>query len=521
MIVKHLLRRGVNKKWVMHLTNGEDNERVNVVDIRGTPHDDVGAALRSMAARAVGTQCKAPLFEVIFAPDEITAELHFQSGVEKIEAAYPGLKDQPRIVIEHEKNGVKHQHVIWGRCSHDRPTVNLPFTKIRTGETAYALFLERGVEPPQGLKDFMAGRSHKDRAPSKDIPSTTWRQIERAGLAPKDFTAFVRAAWQGDDFAATMKNRGYSIARGDRRGFVAVDMNTGEVFGLSQLLKPVLGVTAKDMRAVLGQESEYPSIAQRLAEKKENAPELAPVTPPQDSYIAAQKEKLESIKDRQRADELVEGKKLQAAQKSGLKSQAEIEMRRNDLEVKHRQERAGVLSMIKILKQGRTRFNFNQAGIVAATVAAAVKQKADELAMFMDVMKERWFKPPSDADVARVLAQGQAPADPLLAQAQAAEQREQARREKLLDDEGWPVEEEPLDWDAAEKKQAEDYARDQAERRAADIAYDEEQEQKRLRRAERRRQREQEERDQDDGGRDRGDEFDDDIPPPPTDYPQR
>src|SRR3546814_3048805 len=62
-------------------------------------------------------------------------------------------------------------------------------------------------------------------------------------------------------FAQALKERGYKLARGDRRGFVAVDMK-GEVYAVARWA----GVKTKDVRARLGDEKALPSVDQRKQE---------------------------------------------------------------------------------------------------------------------------------------------------------------------------------------------------------------------------------------------------------------
>lgn len=44
--------------WSKHLTNAENNKRVELIEIRGLAAENIREALREMAAQAIGTRCK-------------------------------------------------------------------------------------------------------------------------------------------------------------------------------------------------------------------------------------------------------------------------------------------------------------------------------------------------------------------------------------------------------------------------------------------------------------------------------
>lgn len=78
-----------------------------------------------------------------------------------------------------------------------------------------------------------------------------WQQARRAGLDPKVIKAVFRKAWEASDnrasFEQALKERGFGLAKGDRRGFVAIDYR-GEVYSLSRYA----AVKASDLKARLG-----------------------------------------------------------------------------------------------------------------------------------------------------------------------------------------------------------------------------------------------------------------------------
>ncbi len=78
-----------------------------------------------------------------------------------------------------------------------------------------------------------------------------WQQAKRIGKDPKQIMAVFQECWSLSDtqsaFITALKEHGYVLARGDRRGFVAVD-HRGEVFSVS---KKWIGINAKEVRSKL------------------------------------------------------------------------------------------------------------------------------------------------------------------------------------------------------------------------------------------------------------------------------
>jgi Relaxase/Mobilisation nuclease domain len=72
------------------------------------------------------------------------------TAAERAESAL-GLKDQPRAIIIHEKNGRRHAHVVWSRIDPEQmKALNLPYFKNRLSELPQDLYLEHGWELPEG-----------------------------------------------------------------------------------------------------------------------------------------------------------------------------------------------------------------------------------------------------------------------------------------------------------------------------------------------------------------------------------
>jgi Relaxase/Mobilisation nuclease domain len=115
--------RGNWRFFSKHLMNAKDNERVRVVEFRGVGADNVLDAFREMDAVASGTRCKNFFYHADINPreGETLTEEQWTRAVDTLETNL-GLDGQPRFVVEHEKEGRVHRHVIWSRIDVDTMT---------------------------------------------------------------------------------------------------------------------------------------------------------------------------------------------------------------------------------------------------------------------------------------------------------------------------------------------------------------------------------------------------------------
>lgn len=272
MILKASQRSG-SAQLGRHLLNAQDNEHVEVHEVRGFMAEDVMGAMKEAEALAKGTRCKQHLFSVSLNPPEnqdVPAEV-FEGAIASIEEKV-GLTDQPRMVIFHEKEGRRHAHVVWSRIDAETMTAKqLSFFKTKLQEVSKQLYLENGWKMPEGLAD-------KSKRDPRNFTLDDWQQAKRAGLDAKTLKGLAQDAWAISDdaksFAHALEERGLYLAKGDRRGHVAVSYE-GEVFALSRLV----GVKAKDITAKVGK----PDNLRSVAETKQHIAEA--ISPRLDGFI--------------------------------------------------------------------------------------------------------------------------------------------------------------------------------------------------------------------------------------------
>jgi len=285
--------RGNGQNLARHLLS-PDNERVNVHAVDGFISDDLHGAFKEAEAISRGTRCKKYLFSLSLNPPkdaQVGTEV-FDTTIARVERQL-NLVGQPKAVVFHEKSGAdgetrRHCHVVWSRIdSENMKAIPMDYSKRRLNELAKELYLEHEWDMPKG---FISPRF---RDP-KNFTLDQWQQAKRQGQDPREIKAIFQDCWKRSDnrkaFEASLKEHGYHIARGDRRGYVATDMK-GEVYSIPKWA----GVKAKAVTAKLGDRESLPS----LDEAKETiANTLAPTV---DRLAQEQKAKLEDLEKEKEA----------------------------------------------------------------------------------------------------------------------------------------------------------------------------------------------------------------------------
>ena len=255
MIIK-AKERGGGAQLAQYLLTMRDNDHVELHDVRGFVSDDLLGAFCEADAIAVGTRCQNHLFSIsLNPPQSADASIEdFEKAANEVERKL-GLDDQPRAIVFHEKDGRRHAHVVWSRIDVERMrAINLSHYKLHLRDVSRELFRTHGWEMPKGLRDW------RERDPLS-FTREEWQQARRAGLDPKHIKALFQRAWERSDsgvsFAQALKERGFTLARGDRRGVVAVDYR-GEVYAVARQA----GVRAKDVLARVGDSNDLPSVEQ-------------------------------------------------------------------------------------------------------------------------------------------------------------------------------------------------------------------------------------------------------------------
>lgn len=239
-------KRGSMMEMARHLLNGDENDHVEVHEVRGFMADDVMGAMKEVEAVCRGTKARQGLFSVSLSPppnENVRTEV-FEAAIARIEERN-GLAGQPRVVVFHEKNGRRHCHAVWSRINAETMTaIPQPFFKMKLREISREMFLENGWRMPRGLVN-------SDERDLRNFTLDQWQQAKRIGRDAGELRRIMQECYAASDstqaFARALEERGLYLAKGDRRGHVAVTYE-GEVLSVARYT----GKKAKEIEERLG-----------------------------------------------------------------------------------------------------------------------------------------------------------------------------------------------------------------------------------------------------------------------------
>lgn len=126
-------QRGGARQLAAHLLRQDENEHVELHELRGFIAADLNGALHEAYAISRGTRCQQFLFSISLSPppaEDVPVQA-FEAAIAAIERKV-GLTGQPRAVMFHEKKGRRHAHCVWSRIDADRMTaINLSHYKLK------------------------------------------------------------------------------------------------------------------------------------------------------------------------------------------------------------------------------------------------------------------------------------------------------------------------------------------------------------------------------------------------------
>lgn len=351
-------QRGGARQLAAHLLNARDNEHVEVHELRGFSADDLTGAFQEIDATSRGTRAKQPLFSLSLNPPprEHVSTAAFEAAIEMAEKKL-GLQGQPRAIVFHEKEGRRHAHVVWSRIDAEcMKALNLPHFKRKLQDVSRQLYREHGWDMPRGLVNSL----HRDPL---NFTRSEWEQAKKAKQDPKALKAMFQQCWadapNAEAYKQALAERGYTLAHGDRRAFVAVDFR-GQVFAVAKWSN----VKTKEIRAKLYTLKDVPSVDQAKA------------------TIAA------------RMTEALRGY-VAEAETARQKQAAALAMQRAQLVQKQRKERAGLAAVqeqrhAKEAAQRASRLNRGMRGLWDRLTGRHAKQsKANELEALTTWQRDR------------------------------------------------------------------------------------------------------------------------------------
>ncbi len=266
-MILHGNQRGGGKDLALHLMKDE-NERVQVHELRGFVADTLIGAFTESYAISKATRCKQHLYSLSINPPK-EAEIGDDAFVDAIDQTEKklGLSGQPRAIVFHEKRGEdgvlrRHAHAVWCRIDTDQmKAVQLSHSKLKLRDVSRDLHIQHDLTMPKGLINS------KNRDP-RNFTLEEWQQCKRAKKDIHRVKDIFKDAWAVSDsrtsFAHALAERGYILAKGDR-GHVAVDYK-GEKYAVSRYV----GIKARQVREKLGEADGLPDVdrAQAIAAKQ-------------------------------------------------------------------------------------------------------------------------------------------------------------------------------------------------------------------------------------------------------------
>jgi hypothetical protein len=224
MVIKGAARRNA-AWWTRHLLKDKENDRVSLVETRGLIASDLNSMMQEMKQYAsLSGNCKNFMYIASFNPQahEHHSEEQWERMLEIFEKERGIPANQPRIVVEHEKKGRTHRHVIWQRM--DLETMRAFADGLNPKicqQAAQKIELELGLE-----------RTPKSIEPEKDRPKTqgpkSWEMYRglKTGIDPREVqaeaTALLQQSKNGQDFKVALERHGYELANGNR-GLLILD----------------------------------------------------------------------------------------------------------------------------------------------------------------------------------------------------------------------------------------------------------------------------------------------------------
>lgn len=217
MIIEGGARR--NGKWfATHLQRTDQGQTVSIAEVRGLAGTDILGWFQQMEAMALGTRGDNAFYHANINPredEELTPE-QWDIAADVLEKKL-GLEDQPRFIVQHEKNGRVHQHIFWSRVDAD---------------TGKMIRDSHNYDRHMGAADVLEKQFDHERTPrGRGLNGRNPENYEvfrgkKCGLAPALVQAELQDLWRQTDgapaFAAAVAEHGYILAEGTR-GLCAVD----------------------------------------------------------------------------------------------------------------------------------------------------------------------------------------------------------------------------------------------------------------------------------------------------------
>lgn len=171
------------------------------------------------------------IFHVAINPrqyEQLTPEQH-DRALEIIEQKF-GLSDQPRMQIDHVKEGRVHTHVFWSTVDQEKAKlIDLPHYKLRLQDCATQMEKEFGHDPT------IRQTNEKTYEITNAERMVAQRTRRKAMVNKEEITAMWTETETWEQFTAKLQENGYAVAKGERCKYALIDPK-GQVCNLVRQL---------------------------------------------------------------------------------------------------------------------------------------------------------------------------------------------------------------------------------------------------------------------------------------------
>jgi hypothetical protein len=252
-------QRGNGQDLATHLQNAQDNELVELFEMRRSVARDLHGAFAEWEAIANGlTRARQYLCSLSVNPDERQGRLtraQYLDYIDRVEAALR-LTGQPRAIVFHHKRSEdgmvrEHCHVVWSRTDvKNKRAIPLPFFKEKLMAVTREFARDHGLRLPPGY-DRQGDEARRNR----QLSAYDCVKQNETGLSHEERMAAVTDAWQRSDtakaFVAALEALGYVLARGRNETRIVLVDFYGHTTALTRLIDDPT-VRAKHVRDFLG-----------------------------------------------------------------------------------------------------------------------------------------------------------------------------------------------------------------------------------------------------------------------------
>ncbi|MEQ1934952.1 MAG: relaxase/mobilization nuclease domain-containing protein, partial [Fimbriimonadaceae bacterium] len=176
-----------------HLLRTDENESVDVMEIRGVVGRSLHDAICEMDALKAATQARKGLYHAMIniRADERLGETQWIKAVDALEERL-GFEGQPRALVRHVKEGREHWHIVWSRTDLEK-CLAIPIAHNYRKHEEVARELERIFSHirVQGAHVERRDEARPDRTPD----AWEMQQQKRNKVSIKEIESVVRAAW--------------------------------------------------------------------------------------------------------------------------------------------------------------------------------------------------------------------------------------------------------------------------------------------------------------------------------------